>query len=60
MRWFGVIFCLIGLLWGELRVGQFRTPEEGRKELENILDIANDQESWQTRGELVRSGIRVG
>ena len=60
MRWFGVIFCLIGLLWGELRVGQFRTPEEGRKELENILDIAKDQESWQTRGELVRSGIRDG
>ena len=60
MKWLGVIFCSIGLLWGELRVGQFRTPEEGRKELGNILDIAKDQESWQVRRELVRGGIRDG
>ncbi|MDG2400404.1 MAG: hypothetical protein P8M04_07510 [Akkermansiaceae bacterium] len=60
MKWFGVGFCLIGLLWGELRVGQFRTPDEGRKELEFILDIAKDQESWQARRELVRGGIRDG
>lgn len=60
MKWVGVVFCSIGLLWGELRVGQFRTPDEGREELENILDIAKDQESWQARRELVRGGIRDG
>ncbi len=60
MKWLGVVFCSIGLLWGELRVGQFRTSDEGREELENILDIAKDQESWQARRELVRGGIRDG
>ena len=60
MKWIGVIFCSIGLLWGELRVGQFRTLDESRKELQNILDIAKDQESWQVRRELVRGGIRDG
>ena len=60
MKWLGFIFCLVGLTWGELRVGQFRTPEEGRKELKNILEIGKDQESWQKRRELVRSGIRDG
>ena len=36
MKWTGVVFCSIGLLWGELRVGQFRTLDESRKELQNI------------------------
>ena len=60
MKWTGVVFCSIGLLWGELRVGQFRTLDESRKELQNIGDIAKDQESWQVRRELVRGGIRDG
>ena len=60
MKWLGFIFCLIGLTWGELRVGQFRTLDESRKELENIWDTAKDQESWKVRRELVRGGIRDG
>ena len=60
MKWLGFIFCSIGLLWGELRVGQFRTLDESRKELENIWDTAKDQESWKVRRELVRGGIRDG
>ncbi|MEN8871050.1 MAG: acetylxylan esterase [Akkermansiaceae bacterium] len=60
MKWMGLAFCFIGLLWGGLRVGQFRTPEEGRKELESILAVAKDQESWEKRSGLVRKGIREG
>jgi hypothetical protein len=41
-------------------VGQFRTLDESRKELENIWDTAKDQESWKVRRELVRGGIRDG
>lgn len=60
MKWLGIALCLFGLLWGELRVGQFRTPEEGRKELDEILATAKDRVSWETRHDLVRKGIREG
>ena len=60
MKSLGIVFCLVGLLWAELRVGQFRTPEEGKKELDSILAVAKDQQAWEARSELVRKGIREG
>ncbi|MGJ8696639.1 MAG: alpha/beta hydrolase family protein [Verrucomicrobiaceae bacterium] len=44
----------------ELRVGQFRSPEEGGKELEEILEGAKDEAGWEKRAALVRRGIREG
>ena len=60
MKWLGLLLCVGGLLWGELRVGQFRTPEEGRKELKEILAKTKDREGWEARRKLVRKGIREG
>jgi hypothetical protein len=60
MKSLGVAFCLVGLLWGELRVGQFRTPEEGKHELDQILAEATDLKSWEARRDIVRKGIRDG
>ncbi|MEN8678936.1 MAG: acetylxylan esterase [Akkermansiaceae bacterium] len=60
MKLLGITFCLVGLLWGGLRVGQFRTPEEGRKELEVILKEAKDREGWEGRRDLVKKGVREG
>lgn len=65
--------CLVPLGWlvalasvaavaetSDLRQGRFRTPEEGRAELEEIRALAPDLDRWQARAAAVRRGILEG
>lgn len=44
----------------ELRQGRYRTPEEGRAELDEIRKLTPDRESWERRAAAIRRGILEG